>query len=72
MPYDTLFIMAKKFKAEIAAMMSGISIATLNRWEKHKLLPAPKREDNGYRYYTEKDVKHIKDFAVINKSKKKV
>lgn len=49
-------------RAEVAKE-AGVSTQTIRHWEEAGLIPSPVRDDNNYRYWYEKDLEKIKEFA---------
>lgn len=47
------------YKIGEVARLSGCSAETIRHYEKLKLLDAPRRGANGYRYYTEADINRL-------------
>ncbi|MBN3040301.1 MAG: MerR family transcriptional regulator, partial [Candidatus Omnitrophica bacterium] len=48
------------FKINHLAKELGVSIQTIKNYEASGILPAPRRDDKGWRYYTEEDIIKIK------------
>jgi len=51
--------MSEMYKIGEVARLSGCSAETIRHYEKLELLEAPKRGANGYRYYTDEDIKRL-------------
>jgi len=50
----------KKYKTNQLAAELGVSIQTIKNYEASGILPNPKRDNKGWRYYTGEDVIKIK------------
>ena len=48
-------------------MKARASVRTLERWVNRGLIPEPKHQENGYRYYSDEELNEIKEFALKNK-----
>lgn len=56
------------YNRQDVAKMCGVSIQTLKLWEEANVIPEPIRDKNNYRYWDEKSVELIKEYA--NQSRK--
>lgn len=45
-----------------AAEMLGVSTGSLRKWERHGLIPKPRRRPTSIREYTDDDIEAVKEF----------
>ncbi len=56
-------------RKEVANIV-GVSTQTIRLWEEAGAIPAPSRDENGYRYWVEDDIEKIKEYAGLPRKEK--